>query len=454
MKVTQLIGLILLYFSLWGCAMQPAHFEEMADDNISHRQQWSAEQDTDLSLADSLLALFNDDELNQLVKQSQQYNLSLLQQKSRTDAVLAALTQVEAEELPVLSANVNSSRQKTINSGPSTNHSLSLDASWELDVWGGNHAASQQAMEDVRSSQASYQALKDSIAAQTMQAYVDAVSQAQQTMLSEQNTLSLEKTLIVVNREYLDGSVALSDLVQARQNLASAEASHISTQLAQRNAVRTLQQLLGSYPDGDTLATRELPELLAPPKADLPANVLARRPDIQAAWHNVESTAWGVAVARADRLPTITLTGQLGQSASALKDLLSGDLIWSLASSVGYSLFDHSSLKAKETQSQRLAAAEYYAYLDTVMTALSEVETTLDSEQSQYQQEQAQDRAVQEAKLLLTNAEQDYREGLIDITDWLSYQRSYFTAKATLVEIRNQRLQNRISLGLALGLGV
>lgn len=454
MKIKKATGITLFCLVLWGCATQPANFDTTAQHSPTERDQWRSEQLTHSTLVDSLLELFNDDAMSQLVKQSQQHNLSLLEQKSRTDAVYSMLDQAQAEQLPEVSSNLNSGRQKTINNNPTNSHSLTLDVSWELDVWGGIDAANELAMADLQTSQATYYALQSSIAAQTMQAYIDAISQAQQALLSEQNYLSLKKTLSVVNRQYVDGSVDLSDLTQARQNLANADASRISSQLAQRNAVRTLQLLAGDYPDGEALATRHLPELLAAPKADVPAEVLARRPDVQAAWHAVESAGWGVAVARAERLPKITLTGQLGHSASALRDLLNGDLIWSLASSLGYSLFDGGSLKAKEEQSRHLAQAEYYSYLDTVMTALNEVETTLDSEQSKYKQEQAQHQAVEQSKLLLANAEQDYRAGLLDITEWLSFQRSLFTAQSELVETRNQRLQNRISLGLALGLGV
>lgn len=454
MKVNKLISITLSCLALWGCATQQASLNTTVPHPLNDHDQWRSEQLTQSSLIDSLLALFNDEAMSQLVKQSQTHNLPLLEQKARTEAVFYALNQAQAGQLPEASTSLSSERKKTIDNEATNSHSLTLDVSWELDVWGGLNAASELAMADLQASQATYQALQNSIAAQTMQAYVDAISQAQQAWLSEQNYLSLKKTLSVVNRQYVDGNVDLSDLTQARQNLANADANRISSQLAQRNAVRTLQLLAGNYPDGEALATRHLPELLAAPKADVPAEVLARRPDVQAAWHAVESAGWGVAVARAERFPQITLTGQLGQSASALRDVLSGDLIWSLASSLGYSLFDGGSLKAKEEQSRQLAEAEYYSYLDTVMTALNEVETALDSEQSKYEQEQAHHQAVEQSKLLLANAEQDYRAGLLDITEWLSFQRSVFTAQSELVETRNQRLQNRISLGLALGLGV
>uniref|UniRef100_UPI00356692D1 TolC family protein n=1 Tax=Neptunomonas sp. TaxID=1971898 RepID=UPI00356692D1 len=305
-----------------------------------------------------------------------------------------------------------------------------------------------------QASRATYQSLQDSIAAQTMQAYIDAVSQSQLAALSDDKYLSFEKTLNVVMSQYQVGTADLDELTEARQNLASATASRVESQLQQRNAVRSLQILAGNYPDGLDLVGTRLPIMLRPPDAELPADILARRPDVQSAWYSVQSASSTVAAKEAAQLPNISLTTELGNSTDALKNLLSGNTLWSLAASIGYTLFDAGSLKAQVAESQNLAEQNYYQYLETVLTALNEVETALDTERTYYAYEIAQREVITQAHLLLANAEQDYRDGLIDITDWLTYQRSYFNEQSTLINTVNQRLQNRVSLGLALGLGV
>lgn len=438
---------------LVGCATAPPTFEPTPKNSLPLKARWAIEQASTATLTDSLLALFNDAYLKQLVEQSQLHNLSLLQQKSATDVVASKVIQANGALFPEVSANHSSSRQDT-GSSLSENHNLTLDVSWEVDLWGRWQAESEAAASDLNSAQSTYRSLQDSIAAQTMQAYINAVSQSQLAALSDDKYLSFEKTLSVVMSQYQVGTADLDELTEARQNLASAATGRIETKLQQRNAIRALQVLIGTYPDGIDWLGTELPAMMLAPDAEVPANMLARRPDVRAAWFSVQSAAWSVSANEAAQLPNLSLTSALGGSSESLKNLLTGNTVWNLAASIGYTLFDSGALKAQVAESRSLADQSYYQYLETVITALNEVETALDTEQTYYEYEIAQREVVSYARLLLANAEQDYRDGLIDITDWLTYQRSYFNEQSTLIDTVNQRLQNRVSLGLALGLGV
>lgn len=444
------IGTVLL---LAACAATVPKYEQFPQESLPLKKNWVTPHSHQATLIDSLTALFNDSTMNQLVEQSQQRNLSLLQQKAGTEALAAMLTQANAALMPNISSSVSSLRRDTGNA-ITESHNITLDASWELDLWGRLGAERDSATLNFEASKAAYKALQDSVAAQTMQAYLNAVSQSQQATLSDEKYLSFKKTLNVVRAQYQAGTADLDQLTEARQNLSSAEANRIESQLQQRNAIRSLQMLIGSYPDGLDLVGTTLPVLLPPPNADVPASTLARRPDVTAAWYSVQSSTSNVAAKEAARLPGISLTSQLGKSSDALKNLLSGNTLWSLAASIGYTLFDSGSLKAQVAESKSLAEQSYFKYLEVVHTALNEVETALDTERSYYAREMAQREVVSQADLLLANAEQDYRDGLINITDWLSYQRSYFNEKSILIDTVNQRLQNRVSLGLALGLGI
>ncbi|MGB0467846.1 MAG: TolC family protein [Pontibacterium sp.] len=455
MKLTFLTGPVVIStaIALTGCAATAPTFEQIPRKNLPLKESWTSTQGPTVTLTESLLALFNDASLTRLVTQSQQRNLSLLQQKSATDAIAATVIQANAALSPEVSSSLNSKRQDS-GSTLAESHSLTLDASWEIDLWGRWTAESDAALTNYEASRASYQSLKDSIAAQTMQAYINAVSQSQLAALSDEKYLSFEKTLNVVLSQYEVGTADLDELTEARQNLASARAGRIKSKLQQRNAIRTLQVLVGGYPDGLDLVGTSLPAMLTPPDAEVPAHVLARRPDVQSAWSSVQSASFTVAAKEAAQLPNISLTTALGNSTDALKNLLTGNTVWNLAASIGYNLFDSGALKAQVTESKSLAEQRYYQYLQIVLTALNEVETALDTERAYYAHEVAQQEVVAQARLLLANAEQDYRSGLIDMTDWLTYQRSYFNEQSTLIDTVNQRLQNRVSLGLALGLGV
>lgn len=455
MKLTFLTGPVIIgtVIILAGCAVTPPTFVQLPKENQLSKETWSSTQELTTTLTESLSALFDDPSLTQLVEQGQQRNLSLLQQKSETEAIAATVTQANAALSPEFSTKLLSGRQGTDNT-LSESHNLTLDINWELDLWGRWGAEFDAVLMAFSASKSKYQSLQDSIAAQTMQAYIDAVSQSQLAGLSDEKYLSFEKTLNIVLAQYQSGSAEFDELTEARQNLASAAAGGAESKLLQRNTIRTLQILAGGYPDGMDLVGTTLPTTMPPPAAEVPAKVLARRPDVQSAWFSVQSAAWTVAAKEAAQLPNIALTSTLGNSSESLKNLLTGNTVWNLAASIGYVLFDSGSLKAQMTESSSLAEKSYYQYLETVLTALNEVETGLDTEQAYYELEIAQREVVAQASLLLANAERDYRDGLIDITDWLTYQRSYFDEQSTLIDTVNQRLQNRVNLGLALGLGV
>jgi len=443
-----------------GCATQTSTLQYPDQQPQTLAKKWASPQDTSAqsfnqttTLTSSLLTLFNDDALAALVQKSQTKNLLLLQQKHTSQALASELLMADGALNPELSTNLNSRRQG-VASDTSQSHALTLDVSWELDVWGKLASEQDAAKNDYLSSTLTYQWLQDSIAAQTMQAYVDAVSQSKLVKLGEEKTNSFEKSLSVVRAQYQAGTAELDDLTLARQNLASAQGDIYISQLSMRTALRTLQLLVGEYPDAQDLVGTQLPNMMPAPNAELPANTLSRRPDVQASWYSLKSQYASVSAAQAAKLPSINLTTQLGTSSNALKNILSGDILWDLAASIGYTLFDSGVLEAQISAQKSLSEASYFAYLQTVMTALNEVENALDTEQSYHQYEAAQRQVVKQASLILVTAEQDYRDGLIDMTDWLSFKRSYFDEQSTLINTVNTRLQNRISLGLALGLGL
>lgn len=439
---------------LTGCAITVPEFDKIPKDSFEIRDTWASEHAAATeTLTDSLLVLFDDDVLTQFVEQSQQRNLLLLQQKAATEAIAATVLQANSALYPTASINLEKDRESLANIISDINR-LTLDVNWELDLWGRWRAELNAIESNFEAAKSNYQAVKDYIAAQTMATYIDAVSQSQLAALSDEKYQSFDKTMNVVLSQYQTGIADLDALFESRQNIASADAERFETQLSQRNAIRSLQVMVGQYPTGIDWVGTALPALMPPPSAELPANVLARRPDVKAAWFAVQSSASTVAAREAAQLPSISLTTTLGKSSDALKNLLTGETVWRLAESIGYTLFDSGYLKAQVTESEYLAEQQYYQYLETVLVALNEVETALDSEQAYYNTEVSQREVRAQARLLLANSEQDYRDGLIDITDWLIYQRSFFDAESKLIDIVNLRLKNRINLGLALGLSV
>jgi len=217
-------------------------------------------------------------------------------------------------------------------------------------------------------------------------------------------------------------------------------------------AGRRLEQQLASYPAGVIDAPAELPMLENDIPAGLPAELIQRRPDIQASWLRLLAADAGLAVAQKDRFPSLTLTTGLGRSSSELSGLLSsGNLAWSLAASLSQTLFDGGRKEA--TQALRLAQRQQLEqqYLSDVYTAFEEIENLLSNQQALQQQYGFYLEARTNADAAEALAFEQYQKGLTTYTTVLESQRRAFDARSSVITLRSQLLLNRIALHRALG---
>jgi len=410
--------------------------------------------ETNNELTEQLLALVNDQQLEKLVDITLAANYDLRQTALRLEEQRLVTDKTDAARGPKLDLNASSQRSKA--STTSNSHSLSLDLSWELDVWG--RLADQQAASeaDLQALQQDYLAARNSLAARTIQHWIDLVLR-QQIIDAEQAWLvSLEDTERSIAERYrqgLSGSNALADLETARVATAQVRSRLEGRQQEYRDVLRQLAALQGTPAKVTLELPNSLPEIANPPIA-LPAQALAKRPDIQAAYQRILAAEGQAAAAHKALLPSFTLSASLSQARPSIGDLLSGSAAWQLLGQLSAPLFDGGSREADAKIADHGAQRQYLAYQQTLLNALNEVELTLDLEASLARQQVQLGLALEHAQRSLEHYQARYRDGLNDILDLLSAKQSAFDAQIQLLETRRQRLTNRIQLGLALGLGV
>jgi len=186
----------------------------------------------------------------------------------------------------------------------------------------------------------------------------------------------------------------------------------------------------------------------------VPADILINRPDLRSAWQEVIAADKSVKVAHKEMFPSLTLTGSLGTQSRAFSDLMSGASIWSLASNLVLPIFNAGQLESDMNAAQSRAEQAWINYLQTVLNAFKEVEQALDREALLAGQEIAQQEAVTYAENTAHIFEERYKNGLVSILEYLTAQNTVFDIKSQLLEVRNERLKNRVTLALALGKGV
>jgi NodT family efflux transporter outer membrane factor (OMF) lipoprotein len=406
-------------------------------------------------------------ELTRTIDRALEHNTDLLVAAARVDQAAAQARIAGADLKPQIGAGLAGSRSKRnfvgfpipgsedeVLSTVSSNFGVSVDLSWEVDLWGRLSAQARQGMSAFQASRADFDAARLSIAGQTAKAWF-AVAEAQQQLdLAVRTVESLQRSVDVVRSRFERGIRPPLDLRLALAQLYSADAAVESRRRQLDATSRQLEVLLGLYPGRKIDFPRELLATPAEIPAGLPAELVSRRPDLVAAERRLVASQEGLKSARASLYPRLSLTASGGTSTASLGDLVDGDFsVWSLAGNLLAPIFQGGRLRAGVDLAAAGVDVNAATYVGTALRAYSEVEITLAAEEylagfvTALEASTTQSRAAEDLAL------DRYRNGLENFVTILESQRRTFEAESAWIAGRRQRLDNRVDLYLALGGG-
>lgn len=402
---------------------------------------------------------FDSPKLEVLVLEALAHNPSLDATAARFAQSVAEARIAGAELMPSAGLGLNGARQQINTFGPSStggvifeNYDLSLNLSWELDLWGRLRDQSSAALARVEASRAELYAARLSLAAQTTKAWLNLIEAQQQLALAERTARAYRNNQEALESRFKRGLSGGFDLRRIRTQAASAEADASARRRALDRATRNLEIVLGRYPDGLLNAGARLPDLPPTVPAGLPSGLLQRRPDLIAAERQLAAADAEQQAARKDLLPQISLTASGGTSSQEFDDLLDGDFsVWNLAGNLTQPLFQGGRIRANIDRRTALRDQAAANYRDTALRAFFEVETTLAAEQFLRQEQDILTLAADEAAATEELAWERYRGGTGDFLSALDAQRTADAARSRLLTVANLLLQNRVDLYLALG---
>ncbi len=415
---------------------------------------------------------FDDPTLSRLIEESLAGSFDLAAVAARVEAAEARARIAGAALLPQADGSLTPSRtrrnfigfpipggEERVLTSLNTSWGLSLNLSWEVDLWGRLRSARDAVGRDLQAARADLAGAALSLSGQTAKAYFAVLEAREQAALARATLENRRRNLDRVRRRFEAGLVDALDLRLARSEEASAE-SVLQSQLQALDALeRQLQALLVRYPDRELdRLPDELPEVFdhgpeAVP-AGLPAEIVSRRPDLAGAEARLEAAGFRVAEARAALYPGLRLTGSAGRSSEDVEDLLDGDFtVWSIAGSLLQPIFQGGRLRANVDLSRASFEEATALYAGRVLQAFREVETALAAERYLEGQTTALERAAEEARRARELAEERYRMGLTDYLNVLEAQRRAFDADSRRLQAERRRLDARVDLVLALGGG-
>jgi multidrug efflux system outer membrane protein len=188
--------------------------------------------------------------------------------------------------------------------------------------------------------------------------------------------------------------------------------------------------------------------------AGIPADILARRPDLVAAEKQYAAAVYRVAEAEKSLYPRITLTGDGGLASSDLADVFAGDFgVWSLVGSLTQPVFEGGRLRANVRRAGAAKDERIATFANSVLQALGEVEVALAADAFLARQQAEIRGLVDEAQASVELSEERFLSGLASFLGVLEARRRYYTAQSELLGTQLNRLNTRIDLYVALGGG-
>ena len=344
-----------------------------------------------------------------------------------------------------------------------TSHNYQVGAAlstWELDLFGRIRSLSDKALESYLALDETRTATQLSLVAEVANAYLTLRADQELLALTRETLKSQQDSFKLTQQSYDIGLSTALDLSQAEVGLRTAERnlSQYTRQAAQdRNAL----VLLAGQPLPDDLSAAldqavRLDDGMLPTAlpAGLPSDLLARRPDIRAAEHQLKGANANIGAARAAFFPTISLTGSAGTASASLDGLFdSGSRAWSFLPQITLPIFRGGALRANLDVAQVQKRIEIANYEKSIQAAFAEVADGLAGKRTLDEQIRSEQLLVAASQKAYQLAEQRFQEGVDDNLTLLDAQRTQYGAQQTLVRTRLTRLNNLIHLYKALGGG-
>ena len=399
---------------------------------------------------------FGNDELNRLVDRALADNTDLRAAAARVLQAEGRLQQAGASLFPSLSLGGGASTSGTFGGGDGADrYQLNANASYELDLWGRLRNTRAIAEANLDASRFDRDTVRLTVLASVASTWLQWRYLEDRLALAEDSLALSERVLEVVEAKVRYGAVSPLDLAQQRTLVANQRAALPALRQQARETRYALAVLVGESPQGFALAGGGLAALNLPAvQPDLPARVLAQRPDVGAALAGVMAADHGVAVARSAWWPSLSLTGSSGYASASLGDLFAGNAAYSLAASLNQLLFDGGRTRGENTVARAAWAEQVANYQGVLLTALSEVDQSLGNINALDRQGEHRREALAQARRAFSIAEVRYREGDIELTSVLDAQSSLNGARENVLELRYNALVARVTLYRVLGQGL
>ena len=403
--------------------------------------------------ADAWWRGFNNAQLDALIDQVLASNTDmavagLRLQRARLQAGLAS-----ADLWPSANGSVGVSGNRRIDTGDdwSEGYSASVSLGWELDLWGKLRAQRDITRWEAEATAADLQNTALLLVSQAAELYWQIGYLNLAISSGQANLERLQRITGLVDVQYRAGQVSQLEVRQAAQNLESQKATQAQLEQQRVEARNALTVLLDGQPWPAGREAQNLEGFALPGVAPgLPAQLLARRPDLRAAELRLRQALKQIKVTATSYYPSLSLSGSVGGSSTDLADVLANPVA-SLGAglSLPFLRFRQMQLNIESSDLAYQIAANQFR--DTLYSALAEVDNALSAREKLAVQLAASQASYAHALEIERLYEVRYRAGATDLRNWLDAQQTRRNAELSLAQARRSVLVNQTTLYKALG---
>jgi NodT family efflux transporter outer membrane factor (OMF) lipoprotein len=428
--------------------------------------QWRAEAPVAGALDPAALVhwweRFDDTVLTQLVENALRSSPDVRTALAKIESARASHGIQRASLLPSLTGDASGRRTRTrvhdtdvVTNADSAG--ASLDAGWEIDLFGKQRKAFAATAADLAQAEENLRDAQVTLAAEVASTYVSLRAAEANLAATQRSLATREESLQLARWREQVGATSSLDTQQAVTTVEQARASVPALQQSILETRNRLAVLCGQTPGSlDTLLApaRAVPAAPAAIAVGIPAETLRQRPDVRAAGRAVEAAAARTSSAKRDRFPTLKLTGSLGVDALDAGKLFSpettvANLVGSLTAPIFAGGRIHNTIALRSAAEKQVLIA----YESAVLTALSEVENALSAVRRQSERLAALATAAAAARDASALARQEYEAGAVDFLTVLDAERTALGVEQQQVSATADLTTAHIQLYKALGGG-
>jgi len=405
--------------------------------------------------------LYQDASLNSLVEMALSANTSIRVAQANLASAYAIYRNTNSQRLPATDISANPRYVREPNPWGEGgekwqwSYSAGINVSYELDFTDRVNQSVRASQADMQASQASLDAVRLAVVAETTRAYVDSCSLAESINVAETSIeLSAQRLELVENREAA-GAASRLDVERAAAIYANAQSALPPLQAQRENSLLELAALVGVTPNEIPSEARQCQQ---PPrlKSIIPVgdgeSLLRRRPDVRIAERQLAADTARIGIAISQLYPQITL----GASASYNDNPnLEGDEGWSygIGPLISWYFPNQQAVRAQLEQAEARSEASLANFDETVLNALKETEQALANYNAMLRQNAALTDARDASRRAYELAQLQYDAGAISFLDTLVAQTSLIESESALINNQQQLGSLSVSVFLALGGG-